>query len=45
MPFMKTKKNKHANKKSDRQIKRMRRRSRPDVPPNRPLYKRGSRTE
>jgi hypothetical protein len=42
---MKTKKNRHANKKSDRQKKRLSRRFRPDIPPNRPLHKRGSRTE
>ncbi|MEW6604995.1 MAG: hypothetical protein AB1351_09985 [Thermoproteota archaeon] len=42
---MKTKKNRHANKKSDRQRKRLRRRSKSDVPPNRPLHKQGSRIE
>jgi hypothetical protein len=42
---MKTKKNRHANKRSEKQKVRMRRRFRPDIPPNRPLHKRGSRTE
>jgi hypothetical protein len=44
-PFMKTKKNKHANKKSERQKIRLKRRSKPDVPQNRPAHKKGSRTE
>jgi hypothetical protein len=45
MASMKTKKNKRANKKSAGQRIRIRRRSRPDVPPNKPIHKRASRTE
>jgi hypothetical protein len=45
MASMKTKKNKRANKKSVGQKIRIRRRSKPDVPPNKPIHKRASRTE
>jgi hypothetical protein len=45
MASMKTKKNKRANKKSTGQRIRIGRRSKPNVPPNKPLHKRASRTE
>jgi hypothetical protein len=45
MAFMKTKKNKRANKKTAGQKIRIRRRSKPNVPPNKPTHKRASRTE
>ena len=45
MASMKTKKNKRANKKSPGQRIRIRTRSKPDAPPNKPIHKRASRTE